>query len=322
MIRRISALLLVLCLLCGCGNGIVGKSAVSNVDFDSYLFPYAPISETLRGFPIQTEYADSLLDIEYVIPPLSKGYVVWEEEICMARPLEWVTSFTHTFFTRFAANALPYGLNRFCPTFSYVFSNNGRYDSFLDIHVREKDGKIGENFSHLCRFPGYSISDFLADDVMSVDSYHDAADFCDKNFSAAMAGDDPEYTGFTRLEDVDVNGLVVYHYNFTRSGYPDESLKDSKNVDIVYEKYGEQYLFETEQYIYVFAFSGQEADEKMLTTLRCIVDSIEIKERDAAFPTAWEQDMWIQKNLLDHLQAAELTGSVPEIVQSFLNENS
>ena len=292
MLRRISVLLLVLCLLCGCENGTAGKPAVSGVDFDSYLLPYVPISETLSGIPIQSELEESLLDIEYVIPPLSKGYVIRDEKVCMTASLESIWIFTNTFFTRFTANALPYGMNRFCPTFSYVFSNNGRYDSFLDIHVRKKGGQIGENFSPLCRFPGHSISTDLADGVVSVDSYRDAADFYDKNFSAADAGNDPEYAGFIRLEDVDVNGLVVYHYNFTRSGYPDESIKNSDNVDIVYEKYGEQYLFETERYIYVFAFSGQEADEKMLTTLRCVVESIAIKEPDTAFSTAWEQNMW------------------------------
>lgn len=172
--------------------------------------------------------------------------------------------------------------------------------SNIDIHVREKDGAIGESFFPYSAYGGYyrPARDYLNDhdDVVTTESYHDAADFLEKNYGKAMAGESLAYSSFTMLDDVTIDGIpdgtAVFHYEYTRSFDPLQELVallqnnfGSEKHNCAYESYSEQYLFETDRYIYLFAYSGRERNEEHSAYLRQMVESIEIdNDKEVTLP--------------------------------------
>ncbi len=272
------------------------------------LTPGVPIGETICGDRITEQTEEAFLEISYLLRPCS---------------VEKIRPETATFLTR--SNSLPFGLSKFCPTISYVFPNDGAYDSFLDVHVREKSGPVDENFAHLSCFISPCVLTWqnagTAEQTVTVDSYRDAADFFEKNFSAAQEGRDPEYADFTRLDDETAGGVPAYHYRYSRAVDPDAPAKGKWDVPAVYERYGEQYLFETEKYIYVFAFSGQERDEKLLSRFQEIVGSVEIEAGAGAEPPVWAKKGWCLYDPDEvRLSRNELAGEIPSCLEPYLAE--
>lgn len=264
--------------------------------------PGVPIAENIYGDQVTTETEESLLEIRYVLQPYS---------------VEKMRPEVATFLTR--SNVPAYGLSKFCPTISYVFPNDKAYDSFLDIHVREKGGAVDENFASLSYFVSPCVLTWqggsMAEQTVTVDSYDSAEDFFQKNYGAAMQGDDLEYTEFTRLENVTIGGSSAYHYSYFRNVEPDSPEKGIWDIPATYERFSEQYLLETEKYIYVFAFSGQKNDERLLRRFREIVDSIEINADTASKPP-----VWAQSHAGMRLKRSELVGNLPACLEPYLSE--
>lgn len=267
------------------------------------------LREATKAESFFEQTTDTQLEISYTLFPRTVGRV---------------TSETFTFFTR--CNALPFGLNKFCPTASYVYEDNGKYDTFLDIHIREKEGSINENFCHMSWYtmehlikvsPTQPDGELMAQQTYTTESFHDAADFYKKNFAAAEAGTDPEYISFNRLEDIDLNGVTAYHYTYKRDVDPDVPQTTGYDLDYVYERYGEHFLFETERYIYLIAFSGQEENEFQLQVLKNIIDTLGINPNESCQPPVWAQNEWFVEYGV-HLHRDELVGTVPECLQPYV----
>ncbi len=92
---------------------------------------------------------------------------------------------------------------------------------------------------------------------------------------SAEAGQDK--SSFTRLENTEIDDADTYHYCYTNSVEPGGRKRDEESdVLIPYERYGEHYLFETENYIYLFAFSGAKKDDACLTCFQKVIDSIQV----------------------------------------------
>lgn len=263
-------------------------------------------TKTLFGVPITETQTVSFLEVEFSLRP--------------SRTLEIIDPlYTGTLWNR--VNALPYGLSRFCPTISFVFSNGGKYDSFIDIFVREKDGSIGENYSPLTCFLGVKLEEPIGLHTMTIDSYHDAADFFQKNFAAAESGQDSEFGEFELLE----SEVAKYHYSFSRS----EKAYQATELTVC-EQYGEHYIFETDRYIYLFAFSGIDADAEQLTAFHRIIDSVSLATEAVSDPPIWEHSEWIQQHMTGEPKymseyyrshADELEGDLPDCIQVLLGSN-
>lgn len=306
------------------------------------MMPLSEGERTIGWFYIDEELPLDLLDVCFTVPAA--------EERLSYSSLKYINrSYTVPFWKR--TNALPYGLNQFCPTLSFVYplerpikENGGKWktelDTFIDIHVRRKDSAVGENFSDLTSYIGQKAESNIALLTETTESYHDAADFYEKNFSKAEAGQDGNYVKFTRLPDQEIGGTTAYHYSFERNpdAAPPVVGADQYHVE---EQYGEQYLFETERYIYVFAYSGQlplegyekfyeERDGKAQELFRGIVEGIEFKTdaSESSEPPVWANNAWIQEHisgtpekvLAQLKEAKELRGELPECVKELLEE--
>lgn len=286
-------LLVLLCV--GCSS----QSYKGNEHAD-YLMEAFPASETLYGQPIEETEDVTLLDITYSLSP-DLG-------------LEKILSATGTYYNR--PNCPGYGLNQACPSISYVFPNKRAYDSFIDIHIREKHADTGENFSHL----SWMVKDWpeRAWSSMSAESYSDAEDFYKMNFSGAENGTDPEYSDFSRMDDAVISGLNAYHYSFERSISKQDEKDSREKANTVFERYGEQYLFETDKFIYVFAFSSQSADEAQLASFKNLVSSIQVNTDQTVGPPVWGEDKWFVHNAL-LLPKDRLVGDIPECLQTYID---
>lgn len=173
--------LLLLCMLltsCSSEHMSINSSNVSIVSEDNWIqseheMASASLREATKSESFSERTTDTQLEISYTLFPGTVGRV---------------TSETFTLYTR--CNALSFGLNKFCPTVSYVYEDNGKYDSFLDIHIREKDGPINENFCHMSWYtmehlikasPTQLDGEIMAQQTYTTESFHDAADFYKKN---------------------------------------------------------------------------------------------------------------------------------------------
>lgn len=302
---------------------------------------YADESEKAMGWlNLFEDLKIELLDIGFTIP-MGIG-----EEEKLIRSLYACSSHNLPFWRR--TNALPYGLSQFCPTLSFPYSlrrphdekYNENLDTFIDIHIRKKDGAVGENFCDLTSYIGRRASSDIALLTETVESYHNAADFYEKNFAKAEAGTDENYVEFTRLPDQKIGNVTAYHYSFERN-MDTVPPPEEEGAYCVIEAYGEHYLFETDRYIYVFAYSGQlpvkgykefyaERDGKVQELFRSIVEGIEFKTDQAEEQELpiWANNEWIQehiseepKRVLPYLrEAKEMKGELPESVKELLEE--
>ncbi len=317
-----AAALLLSCLIVLLICARLGKRGAAS-PHDDFFNTGRHITTFTYGEPVTHAFSEKFLDISYVLHPYSVERLVSER--C---PI--------AFWLR--GNTMGYGLNQFCPSTSYLFPDGGELPSFLDVYVREKDGPVGENFSHLSLFwlsdpfNYFSMEDSgrrLCESTVTTESYRDAADFYEKNFAAAEAGTDPAYCGFTRLDDEEIGGAPACHYSFYRAVEPGAPLKGEYEVRIPYEIYGEHYLFETDQYIYLFAFSGQEPNERYLKTFRTIIDSIQIDPEGFLEPPIWKTENWLEeqdqvyrcvKNLKDMPEYHQFAGTTPDCLQEMIDQ--
>lgn len=304
------------------------------------MMPLSEGEQTFGWFYIDEELPLDLLDICFTVPAA--------EERLSYSSLKYINrSYTVPFWKR--TNALSYGLNQFCPTLSFVYplerpvkEKGGKWrkelDTFIDIHVRKKDGAVGESFCDLTSYIGEKSTSNIALLTEAVVSYHDVADFYEKNFAKAEAGTDENYVKFTRLPDQKIGTVTAYHYSFERNldAAPPAAGAVQYHIN---EEYGEHYLFETDQYIYVFAYSGQlplkgyeqfyeERDGKVQKLFRSIVEGIEFKTdqaKELELPI-WANNAWIkehisgepEKVLTQLREAKEIEGELPDCVKELL----
>lgn len=268
----------------------------------------------LGGKPIKSEMTIELLDIKFHVPPSDM--------------LQMISPATETFWAS-RKNVWPCGLNRFCPTLSFVYPSDVWYDCFIDLYVREKDSPLGESYSHLTGFLGNTQIGDYGLRAKTNESYHDAADFYEKNFAAAEAGEDPKFSNFVRLEDETISGAVFRHYSFDNDYSVGRSASIKQTSWVASEGFAEHYLFETDKYIYVFAFSGAYRSEDYFQLFRDIVHGVEIKTDGGFPPPVWEHCQWMQEEmtgpvpeLLDYLKERrnDIKGDLPECVSRLLEE--
>lgn len=260
--------------------------------------PGTHVSEMRYGEPIEAEETVSFLEISYRLSP-------WKN-------LQKVSVMTEVFDLR--KNALPYGLNQFCPTAAYVCPTDGEGVGFIEVHVREKDGAVGESFAPLSTLL-WDFSRRRAEDTMTTEAYHDADEFFERNFGAAEAGDDPEFPSFTRMEDVELGGVPARHYSYRRAAIEDVP----KETGRAEEKYGEQYLFETEEYLYLFTLSSWGEDEELQSVFHQLVDSVEVSAGSRTQLPVWKDDPRLSEL---HLFEEELTGEIPDCLRPYLQEKN
>lgn len=289
---------------------------------------------------INEELTLPLFEISFTLPA--------PEEKLSTCSLKYINrSYTVPFWKR--TNALSYGLNQFCPTLSFVYplerpvkEKDGKWrkelDTFIDIHVRKKGSAVGESFCDLTSYIGEKSTSNIALLTETVVSYHDVADFYEKNFAKAEAGTDENYVKFTRLPDQKIGTVTAYHYSFERNldAAPPAAGAVQYHIN---EEYGEHYLFETDQYIYVFAYSGQlplkgyeqfyeERDGKVQKLFRSIVEGIDFKTdqaKELELPI-WANNAWIkehisgepEKVLTQLREAKEIKGELPDCVKELL----
>ena len=170
----------------------------------------------------------------------------------------------------------------------------GNYESvrniYLDVLVQQKNARVGENYSDMTEF---RFATGL--ETMVTESYESISDYYQQNFSKAEQGEDETYTSFQRLDDTTIGGTTAYHFTYERPGPgPGEPLQTEGGTDLIYERYGEQYLFETEGYLYAFALSEQGENPLASKLLQKMVDSIEIKTTGILEPPVNDYDDFIE----------------------------
>ncbi len=305
------SLALLLFSLSGCNQN--GPSHSAGSDVGPALA--GKVNDFTQGAPI-TGITESFLEISYYLPP-------GEMELLSTEPG------TTPFWVR--RNISAYGLSQFCPTVSYIFPSEEGEPSFLDVHVRKKGGTLHENYAELSYFASedYGNPIFpresgkqLCIGTETTETYESAQDFYEKNFSAAEAGQDK--SSFTRLENTEIDGAETYHYCYTNPVEPGAEKRDGESdVLIPYERYGEHYLFETENYIYLFAFSGAEKDDACLTYFQKVIDSIQVDAESSYNVPIWKTADWLETNIrytVEDLRDCDLTGSMPESIQNMVHQ--
>lgn len=245
-------------------------------------------------------------------------------ELCCTPPADGVLedvdpSYTATYRVR--GNTELLGLSQFCPTFSYVFPNEEKYDAFVDIFVRKKNAPIGGNYAELSflTISGPKQLERVALETETVETYQDAAEFYQKIYGVAADGREGSgYRNFTCMENVEISGVMARHYSYEKSlpQNADERLEEY-DLPIVYEKYGEHYLFETESYIYVLAFSGSEKNEELLRVFHDLADHVKIDRVGEAEPPVWAQEI-AQRTSKPFLDRTVLKGSIPDSLKPYL----
>lgn len=274
---------------------------------DPNRLPSVAIKDAISGEPITEETEESFLEIAYTLPAYS---------------VEKISFYTATFLTR--GNALALGLSRFCPTISYVFSNGGKYDSFLDVFVREKDGPVGENYAAYSCFVApcgltWQSEGAIAEETVTVDSYHSKEDFFKKNFSDAVEGENSAFTRCSHPLYRERNGIEFMMYSYDGAVDPDAPETGVWDVPAVYERYGEHFIVETEKYLYIFALSATEEDETLKTAFRDIVKTVKLTPGGGAEPPIWAKKGWyIYEPENVRFDRDELSGTIPECMKAYL----
>ena len=255
------------------------------------------IQAMTTGAPIERPHVD-LADLSFELP--QDGSL---EEVDRV--------YTYPFWDR--QGDLPLGLSRFCPSLSFVFPNERRYNAFLDVQIREKDCPVGTNFTYLTGFIGHKMGRPWGIEAKTTASYEDAADFLEQEITPLTWGDAPQLIQQEPISLGDRSAVWVAGTNDA-----------GQAVDYC--------IFETQQYIYIFSLTQPERSQERETAFRNLLASIHFADEPGEVQPLWVVSEWVQETMTgtpretaEDLQAKRdfyhiVEGEFPPCVEKVLEE--